>query len=109
MSGFFENWYEPKMRKFVSSIPWLPELKIEGEQKLAASHIFYMAFMTLIWPALSAAFKTWWLSFGSILSFALIVIAEGGKNGRKIDWITRSTGWAIGFIPSIIVILRELI
>jgi hypothetical protein len=105
MSGTFENWIESLASNWLPKLPWIGDKMIsKGERSLAGSHVTLMAFITLGIDV--AALMMWkWLAVISITSFILIYNAEKGPEGRKVDWITRSFGWAIGSIPAIFILV----
>lgn len=105
MGGQLENWIDRTAAKILPKIPLLGELSKKGKRQVTGSHITWMAAVTLAFD-LGACLTPWtWLAWCSLASFGLVVQAEWGAQGRRIDWISRTVGWLIGAIPALLILL----
>lgn len=99
MSGAFEDWFENKLDILIvilaTEFSWLEELKRKDERRLGGSHVTFMAWTTLIFVALAYVVGWKWINLLAFANYLQVVIAEWPPKGRRIDWITRSAGWAL--------------
>lgn len=109
MSGLFEDWWEYHLNKYVRKLSktfkCLSPLIIEGERKLAYSHIHLTAWTTLIWVGLAYISHLTFFNYIALANYMQVVIAEWPPKGRAIDWITRTVGWCIGAVFAIIALI----
>ncbi len=99
MSGFIENSWDRYGKKFI--LKMYPDLGYGGEWPLGMQHMWQMLSITMSINFAAAIFCKY-IFILTILSGSLIAIAEWPPQGRKIDVITRSSGWVIGSIIAII-------
>lgn len=104
MGGSVENFIESLLIRLFMKVPVLKCLENRQEREVASAHLFFMVSVGLAFDlaACWSGFK--WIALGAILSFLLVVIAEL-RQGRLIDWITRSAGWFVGVVPALLIMV----
>ena len=105
MGGAIESQLLKLVKLLTKRVPALSLLDYPEEVTVASAHIFGHAWLGLALVTVSLACHVPLLLLGHVALYGLVVIAERGPSGRRIDWITRSAGWLLGAKASAIWVL----
>jgi hypothetical protein len=97
MGGAIESHIEPKAERLLAWI-W-PGFKDRNEIKAGVNH--FLKYVWLTGSLSVVGLKFGWVSWAAVASIILVVVDEWGSQGRWVDRITRSIGWAYGLAPTI--------
>lgn len=85
----------------LARIPGCQQLTEKAEREVASAHCWFHCATCLV---MGLVLQGWFATLlGCCGVYSLVIIAEANTTGRLIDWITRSAGWMIGTVITLLV------